>query len=311
MVPRIFDRKNLVRKRSRARKCIKTPRYPDYLFDRIADDLELRLSGIERQFSNCLYAGYLSPVILKMLLAHDRIDQVICSEASGAIIPEHIREMNSNLVICDEEAFCFADGSFDLCVAPLGLQFVNDLPGSLIQIQKMLKPDGLFLGVMAGGQTLSEMRQVLLMCESETFGGASARISPFMEVQEAGGLLQRAGFTLPVTDTDYFTINFASLFDLVKELRCLGATAPLYDKPDKLPGRKFWMQVAAQYQQMFPAGEGSRIRTSCELIYLTGWCAHESQQQALKPGTASQSMETAVNSLKQLVPNQKSSKGKT
>ena len=131
------------------------------------------------------------------------------------------------IVAADEEALPFRDGTLDLVVSALALQFVNDLPGVLIQIRRALKPDGLFLAALLGGETLTELRQAFAAAESEIEGGVSPRVAPFADLRELGALLQRAGFALPVTDVDRLTVRYDSVFGLMGDLRRMGATNAL------------------------------------------------------------------------------------
>lgn len=300
MVPQVFDRDLLVLRRKRADHMAATGRGPsvDFLFERMADDLEVRLAGINRRFDRVLYLGHQSAPVLEMLKRSGKVGEIICTDRDKKFLERAGRKGTKTRlshVVCDEEALPFASGKFDLCISALGMQFANDLPGALLQLCELLKPDGLFLGVMAGGQTLRELRDVLLQVETEQTGGVSPRVSPFLDVRDAGGLLQRAGFRLPVADADFFSVTYAHLFDLVRDLRALGATNLLHERSQKNEARTVWMEAAALYQEKFsPPGQKERIYASCELVYMTGWRAHESQQKPLKPGSATASLAEAV-----------------
>jgi SAM-dependent methyltransferase len=192
---------------------------------------------------------------------------------------------NQKIVIADEEALPFRDGSLDLVVSALALQFVNDLPGTLIQIRRALKPDGLFLAALIGGETLTELRQAFAAAESELEGGASPRVAPFADVRELGGLLQRAGFALPVTDVDRLCVRYDSALALMHDLRRMGATSTLIERRRTALRRATLERMAEIYAQRFADPDG-RLRASFEIVWLSGWAPHPSQQQPLRPGSA-------------------------
>ena len=170
-------------------------------------------------------------------------------------------------------------------MSALALQFVNDLPGALIQIRRALKPDGLLLAAMLGGDTLTELRQAFAAAEAEIEGGASPHVAPFTDVREMGALLQRAGFALPVTDVERLTVRYSSPFILMGELRRMGATNVLAERRRKPLRRATLARMAEIYAQRFADRDG-RIRATFEVIWLSGWAPHESQQKPLRPGSA-------------------------
>ena len=188
-------------------------------------------------------------------------------------------------VAADEEALPFAGASFDLVVSALALHWVNDLPGTLLQIRRVLKPDGLFIAAMAGGETLTELRQSLAAAEAEIEGGLSPRVAPFVEVRAMGSLLQRAGFALPVTDIDRLTVRYASLAGLFRDLRAMGATNALAERHNKPLRRTTIARAAEIYAERFADPDG-RLRATFDLLWISAWAPHESQQQPLKPGSA-------------------------
>lgn len=187
-------------------------------------------------------------------------------------------------VAADPEHLPVREGAFDLVVSLLALHVVNDLPGALIQIRRALRPDGLFLGVVFGGATLTELRSALLDGELAETGGASARVAPFADARDLGGLLQRAGFALPVTDSDVVTVRYADPMRLVADLRDMGETGALAERPRPLT-RAIWAHAMARYAQRFDTGDG-RMRATFELLTMTGWSPHDSQQKPLRPGSA-------------------------
>ncbi len=196
-------------------------------------------------------------------------------------------------VIADEEALPFRDGSLDLVVSGLALHFANDLPGVLAQIRRALKPDGLFLAALLGGETLTELRQAFAEGESEIEGGASARVAPFSDLRQLGALLQRAGFALPVTDVERVTVRYSSAFDLMHDLRRMAATNALVARRRVPLRRATLMRMADIYARRFADSDG-RIRATFDIMWLSGWAPHPDQQQPLKPGSATTRLADAL-----------------
>ena len=195
------------------------------------------------------------------------------------------RDQSFLRVAADEEALPFANASLDLVVSALALQFVNDLPGTLIQIRRALKPDGLLLAALVGGESLSELREAIATAEIEIEGGVSPHIAPFADVRELGALLQRAGFALPVIDSERLVVRYDSVSALVRDLRHMGATNILSERRRKPLNRATVQRMAEIYRERF-ADEDGRLRASFEIIWLSGWAPHEGQQKPLKPGSA-------------------------
>lgn len=183
----------------------------------------------------------------------------------------------------------FEPASIDLAVSLLAFQEANDIPGLLIQIRRALKPDGLFLAAFAGSGTLAELRESLLAAETEISGGASPRVIPFADVRDAGALLQRAGFALPVADVETVTVRYQSMFGLLRDLRAMGATSTLLDRPRKPATRQLFARAAEIYAERFSDPDG-RIRATFALVWLSGWVPHASQQKPLKPGSGQVSL---------------------
>jgi SAM-dependent methyltransferase len=196
-------------------------------------------------------------------------------------------------VVVDEEALPFASGSLDLVVSALALQFINDLPGTLVQIRRALRPDGLFMAALIGGDSLAELREAFAQAESEIEGGASPRVAPFADVRELGGLLQRAGFALPVVDSDRLTVRYKTVLDLMRDLRRMGATNVLAERRRTSLKRTTLFRLAEIYAERFADVDG-RLRATFEIAWLSGWAPHESQQKPLKPGSASQRLADAL-----------------
>jgi len=196
-------------------------------------------------------------------------------------------------VTSDEEALPFAAGSLDLVVSALALQFVNDLPGVLIQIRRALKPDGLLLAALIGGDSLTELRSAFAAAEVEVEGGISPRVAPFADIRELGGLLQRAGFALPVVDSERVAVRYDSALALMRDLRRMGATNILVERQRRPLKRATLARMAEIYAERFSDPDG-RIRSTFEIIWLSGWVPHESQQKPLKPGSAAQRLADAL-----------------
>ncbi|MGH6817136.1 MAG: methyltransferase domain-containing protein, partial [Methylovirgula sp.] len=185
----------------------------------------------------------------------------------------------------DEELLPFKPGAFDLAVSALALQNVNDLPGALAQIRRSLRPDGLFLGCLLGGRSLEELRAALAAAEIEIVGGTSPRVVPFADVRDMGGLLQRAGFALPVADVEPLTVRYTHMFALLADLRGMGATNVLVERLHRPTRRRIFLRAAEIYARDYADADG-RLRATFELLFLSGWAPHESQQKPLRPGSA-------------------------
>jgi SAM-dependent methyltransferase len=265
--PVLFDRALLLARQARARKLGPA----QFLLDRVADDIEERLRAVLREFSAA--ADVWTP---GELLRGDRFKSVI-----------HIGLQDP------KEVLPLQPESLDLVVSALALQFVNDLPGVLAQIRRALKPDGLLLAAMIGGDTLTELRQSFAAAEAECEGGVSPRVAPFADLRDIGGLLQRAGFALPVTDLDHIVVRYDSAFALMADLRRMGATNILFERRRTPTRRATLLRMAQIYAERFADPDG-RIRATFDVIWLSGWAPHDSQPKPLKPGSATASLEAAV-----------------
>jgi SAM-dependent methyltransferase len=273
--PIIFDRQLLRRRLARAKKLGPAT----FLIDRVAQELGERLAVVLRQFEHAADLGTPGDAVARVLAASGKVGTVISADSIAA----------------DEEALPFAEGSLDLVVSALSLQFVNDLPGTLIQIRRALKPDGLFLAALIGGESLSELREAFAQAESEVEGGVSPRVAPFADLRDLGGLLQRAGFALPVVDSDKLTVRYPSVVALMHDLRRMGATNILRERR-RVPLKRATLQRMAEiYAQRFADADG-RLRATFEIVWLLGWTPHESQQKPLKPGSATQRLADALGS---------------
>ena len=196
-------------------------------------------------------------------------------------------------VIADEEALPFAEAAFDLVTSVLSLHGVNDLPGTLIQIRRALRPDGVFMAALFGGETLRELRLAFTAAETNALGGASPRVAPFADVRDLGGLLQRAGFTLPVADLERTTILYRDPLRLFADLRALGETNVLVQRRPNFLSRRALQAVLAEYAQRFTDDQG-RVPATFDIVYLIGWAPHKSQPKPLRPGSAKASLADAL-----------------
>jgi len=300
--PQVFDRALIRRRLARAL----AEGGEDFLSARVAEDLRERLSVVRRDFRRVLDLGTPRPDVAAMLagtLPEAEITRMAPVPAAGTLPEAEITRMAAvpaagdagrrREVVGDEERQPFAPASFDLVVSCLSLHAVNDLPGALVQVRRALKPDGLFLGCLFGGGTLGELRQALSIAESEVAGGASPRVAPFSDLRDLGGLLQRAGFALPVADVEPLTVRYGTVFRLFSDLRAMGATNALTLRHKAPLRRAILMRAAEVYAARFADADG-RLRASFDLVWLSGWAPHESQQKSLKPGSARMSLEAAL-----------------
>jgi SAM-dependent methyltransferase len=287
--PPLFDRSLLRRRLARASK---TP--ANFLLDRIAADFEERLSLVSRPFPRALDLGTPGRQISEALrrdLARLVVRAAPLKEPPGP----------TPTVVADEEALPFASASFDLIASALSLQWTNDLPGVLVQIRRALAPDGLFLAALIGGQSLTELRTALTAAEAELTGGASPRVAPFADLRDMGGLLQRAGFALPVTDVEPVVVRYSSLFALMQDLRAMGATNALTER-SRIPLRRaVFLRAAELYAERFSDADG-RVRATFDIVWLSGWAPHESQQKPLAPGSARMRLADALKATESKLP---------
>ena len=285
--PTIFDRA-LIRRRLRRAAALSPA---TFLLDRVADDLAERLQTVLRQFDVAVDLGTPGEAVRRTLA---RLPSIGSVAATGPTLDLLIgANQMERLIVADEEALPFRDASLDLVVSALALQFVNDLPGTLAQVRRALKPDGLFLAALLGGETLTELRQAFAAAESEVEGGVSPRVAPFADLRDLGALLQRAGFALPVTDTDRLIVRYDTVFGLMHDLRRMGATNALLDRRRTPLRRTTLMRMAEIYAQRFADTDG-RVRATFEIVWLSGWAPHPRQQQPLKPGSASTRLADAL-----------------
>ena len=270
-VPTIFDRKSYAARRLRQR--------PSFLAADVGENLAMRLSAINRRFGDALD-----------LHSRDQVFAMIGRDAARWTRTT-LHPAGPGDVAADEEMLPFAPACFDLVVSTLSLHAVNDLPGALTQIRKVMRPDGLFLAALFGGETLRELRTAFARGESEILSGVSPRVAPFADIRELGALLQRAGFALPVADSEKTVVRYGAFPTLVEDLRALGETNVLAGRAAGFLRRDVMASMLAAYADENPDGPFS---ATFEIIYLTAWAPHESQPKPLRPGSARVSLATAV-----------------
>ena len=262
LAPKLFDRALLRARQARAVK----QGLATFLRDRVAEDLSDRLQAVLRPFENAVDIG--SPGGLSGFAPVDLPDD-------------------------DATALALQPSSIDLAVSVLAFHLVNDLPGTLAQISRALRPDGLLLAAMLGGDTLTELRQSFAAAEAEIEGGISPRVIPFADLRDVGALLQRAGFALPVTDVDRIVVRYDSAFGLMKDLRAMGAANMLVERSRRPLRRATLLRMVDTYGERFADPDG-RIRATFDVIWLSAWAPHESQQKPLRPGSGKVSLADAV-----------------
>jgi len=278
---KIFDTGLALRRKLRALR--EAEPGADFLMNRVADDLAERLSTVERHFPQSAALFCLTPAAAQAIAATGKAGEVQRVEVDAALLP------HGEGIVSPSDIVPFAPESLDLAVSLMSLQEVNDIPGMLIQIRRALRPDGLFLGAMAGQGTLAELRESLLTAETALTGGASPRIAPFADVRDAGALLQRAGFTLPVADVETITVRYDTMFHLMRDLRVMGATSSLAARSRKPATRALFRRAAEIYAERFSDPDG-RIRASFVIVWMSGWAPHVSQQKPLAPGSGKLSL---------------------
>ncbi len=282
-----FDRRQLRRRRDRAAADFAAH---SFLVREVSARLVERLGDIKRRFPLTLDLGCHDGGLSAELRGLNGIERIIQCDLSPAMVA---RAGGPYRLVADEEWLPFAGARLDLVISALSLHWVNDLPGALIQIRRALCPDGLFLGAILGGDTLSELRRALARAESELEGGISPRISPFVDIRDLGALLQRAGFALPVVDSDVIDVTYPDALALMRDLRGMGESNVLRQRRANFTRRATLMAAAEHYRDMFADADG-RIPATFQVLYTVGWCPHESQQQALKPDSGEVSLAAAL-----------------
>jgi len=292
----IFDRHQTRRARARAAARIDQA---DFLHTRCAEEICDRLAGINRTFSRILLLGDVTGQVARTLRPQSATSadrRLVATDSAPAMLARRRTGSPGQppMLVCEEELLPFADSSFDLIVSILSLHKANDLPGALIQLRRSLKPDGLLLASLFGATTLHELRQCFLNVEARSAHGVSPHVFPFADVRDMGSLLQRAGFAMPVTDSDEVTVSYRTAFDLMRDLRAMGETNSLVERRRTFLRRTTLFETAQAYAQTFPAPNG-KIRATFEILNLTAWAPGPNQPQPLKPGSASHRLADALN----------------
>jgi len=259
-----------------------------FLLDIVAQELADRVAVVERHFDKAMELhGYTGATAARLAETGKvgTIERVETDEGFGS--------STTPVTVAPLERIPAEAQSLNLLVSPLSLHLTNDTPGVFIQARRALKPDGLFLAAIPGNGTLQELRESLLAAEAELTGGASPRVVPFADVRDMGGLLQRAGFALPVADAETYTVRYDSLFGLLKDLKAMGMGNPLAARSRRPMPRRFFLRAAEIYAERFSDPDG-RIRATFSIIFVSGWAPHESQQKPLKPGSAKQRLSEAL-----------------
>jgi NADH dehydrogenase [ubiquinone] 1 alpha subcomplex assembly factor 5 len=275
---RIFDRALLTERRSRLAGAATQH---DFLLARVADELADRLGIVQRRFPLAANIGAHHGLLSRRIRGLAGVERIVDVDSAVQLLTDAV-DMR---VVADEEALPFADASIDLIVSALALQLVNDLPGTLVQMRRALRPDGLLLAALLGGATLHELRDAWLTAEAEISGGASPRVAPFADVRDLGGLLQRAGFALPVVDSETVTVTYADPLSLMREIKAMGASNMLASRRRQPVTRGLVLRAAEIYTDRFGAADG-RVPATFEIITLTAWAPDESQPKPLQPGSA-------------------------
>jgi NADH dehydrogenase [ubiquinone] 1 alpha subcomplex assembly factor 5 len=287
----LFDRVAVRRNRARAATTLDGH---DFLFREAASRLADRLDDLRRRFPLALDVGSHGGILARALEGRGGIETLVATDPAAALA----RHAGPLAVVADEELLPFAHQRFDLAMSALSLHWANDLPGALIQIRLALKPDGLLLASIFGRETLRELRRALLEAEAEESGGASPRVSPFADVPDAGALLQRAGFALPVVDSDFVTVTYPNALALMRDLRAMGEANALRDRPRRLTRRGVLLRAASIYESLFADASG-RIPATFQIITMTAWAPHEAQQKPLRPGSAAARLADALGAVEE------------
>ncbi len=282
----VFDRETVRRHRDRAAAGFARH---DFLFREVADRLADRLADVARSFPTALDLGCHTGQFAEVVAGRGGIERLVQTDLSPAML----RRARGSRLAADEEFLPFRPRSFDLVVSVLSLHWVNDLPGALAQVSRVLKPDGLFLAAILGGGSLAELRQAWLTAEAALESGAGPHVSPFVDIRDAGGLLQRAGFALPVVDSDDIVASYADPFALMHELRAMGEGNAVRRRRRTFSRRRTVMAAAGAYRTAC-AGADGRVPVTFQVLYLTAWAPHENQQRPLRPGSAGHRLAEAL-----------------
>jgi len=281
----IFDRRAVRLHRQRAARRVGA----EFMLEEATERLAQRLEDVTRSFPRALALGARGGILARVLAGRGGIETLIeMEEASGLLAAGERRAL-----VAEAEALPFAAGAFDLIVSSLTLHWTNDLPGALLQLRRALRPDGLLLAALFGGETLGELRGAFLEAELALEGGASPRVSPMADGRDLAGLLQRAGFALPVVDSDRLTVTYRDAFALMSDLRAMGETNALRERRRGFTRRATMLRMAELYRDRHGSPDG-RIAATFEIVTLTAWAPHASQPKPLRPGSAAARLADAL-----------------
>lgn len=276
----VFDRTAVAHHRNRAANGLAEH---DFLFMEAADRLCDRLDDVKRKFETALDLGCHGGEVAKNLGSRGGIKNLTQTDISPKMVAL-AEKTGHKAMVADEENLPFNDATFDLVLSNLSLHWVNDLPGALIQIRKSLKPDSLMLASVFAERTLWELRESFMAAEIEIEGGISPRVSPFATVQDLGSLLGRAGFVLPVLDTDTITVSYPDAFKLMADLRGMGENGAVVGRRKTFTREDTILRAASYYQEKFADNDG-RIPATFDIVTMTAWSPGPNQPQPLKPGS--------------------------
>jgi NADH dehydrogenase [ubiquinone] 1 alpha subcomplex assembly factor 5 len=285
---RVFDRRAVRLHRARAARA---PAGADFLVVESAERLADRLDDVTRRFPGALDLGCRDGVLGRVLRGRGGIETLFHAEVAEPLLRRVPAELPR--VVAEAEALPFRAQAFDLVLSNLDLHWTNDLPGALLQLRHLLRPDGLLLAALLGGETLAELRRALMEAELSEEGGAGPRVSPFADVRDLGMLLQRAGFALPVVDSDTIEVTYPNALALMRDLRAMGETNAVAERRRGFTRRKTLARAMANYSELFARPDG-RIPAYFQIITLTAWAPHESQQKPLRPGSAANRLAQAL-----------------
>lgn len=287
--PQIFDRARLAARRDRL-----AANFADYAFlrQRVIDDLESRLDDTTRRFQRGLELGSAGGELSARLIASGKAAAMLAADTAPAFLAA-AEARGLDTAIADEEALPFPPASFDLILSPLALHWVNDLPGALMQVRTALQPDGLFAGALFGAGTLAELRSVLTEAESELTGGLAPRLSPLPALRDMAGLMQRAGFALPVADRDTVTVRYGDPRRLLADLKGMGERAAFAGSAGRPLPRRVLARAMDLYRDRYGEADG-RVPATFEIVHVLGWAPAPGQPKPLKPGSAKVSLAAAV-----------------
>ena len=280
--PMLIDRNQVSRQRDRAASGFDEV---DFLKTAVAERIMDRLDMIRRDLPNVLEVGCHTGTLTAQLLAHPKIKTVTAFDPSPKMAQITADRFGIEVTAAPLEEIPFEDRKFDAVVSAFALHWSNDLPGSLIQLAQRLNPDGVLLVALAGGETLSALRNCLASAESEASGGMSLRVLPMGDIRDMGGLIGRAGLTMPVADSDTITVTYPHIFKLMAELRAMGEGNAMTDRLKMPTSRQVFLRAAEMYHQQYGDDEG-RLPVDFEIITLTGWSPDANQPKPLKPGSA-------------------------